>query len=77
MPQTFRVIRRASPPIRDTEHHATPKPPPREPVDAMALFLGWLVAERAGERAVAGRALAELRELAERPPRKKKAPTAG
>jgi len=64
----YRVIRSLRPPIETDNHHAIwPKPPPKPPPDAKAIFLRWLAAASDGDRIGANDALAELEELAVSP----------
>ncbi len=70
---TYRVVRPSSAPIRDQEHHATPKPPPAAGPDgftAQLAFRAWDRARLSGDRLQAAKHLAELRALVERTRRK-------
>jgi hypothetical protein len=63
-----RVVRSSRRPIETDNHHAMwPKPPPKPPPDAKAIFLRWLAAASDGDKIGANNALAELEELAVSP----------
>jgi hypothetical protein len=64
--RTYRVIRRPSPPVPDTEHPTLPKAPPERKVDAYAVFYAWRDAVAGGHQTMAQGWLAKLERLAAR-----------
>ena len=60
-----RVVRRPSARVTDAcQHDVHPAPPPKPPVDALALFLSWRVARAARHWTAARDALEALERLA-------------